>query len=59
MAIHSSILCLENPMDRGACGSVVHRVTDSDTPVVAEYACITVSYVNKIFKRKDLPIIIP
>ena len=46
-------------MDRGACGSVVHRVTDSDTPVVAEYACITLSYVNKIFKRKDLPIIIP
>ena len=23
--------CLENPMDRGACGAIVHGVTKSDT----------------------------
>ena len=32
MATHSSILsCLENPMDRGAWRSLVHRVSKSQT----------------------------
>ena len=31
MASHSSILALENPMDRGAWGSTVHGVTKSGT----------------------------
>ena len=31
MVIHSSILCLENPMDRGAWQATVHRVTQSWT----------------------------
>ena len=31
MATHSSILCLENPMDRGAWWATVHRVAKSDT----------------------------
>ena len=26
--------CLENPMDRGACQAIVHRVTESDTTEV-------------------------
>ena len=30
MAIHSSILGLENPMDRGACWATVHGVTELD-----------------------------
>ena len=29
MATHSSILCLENPMDRGAWWAIVHRVAKS------------------------------
>ena len=29
MAPHSSILCLKNPMDRGACRAAVHEVTKS------------------------------
>ena len=31
MAIHSSILALENPMDRGAWRAIVHGVTKSRT----------------------------
>ena len=31
MATHSSILALENPMDRGAWRATVHRVTKSRT----------------------------
>ena len=31
MATHSSILALENPMDRGAWHATVHGVTESDT----------------------------
>ena len=31
MATHSSILCLENPMERGAWQATVHRVTKSQT----------------------------
>ena len=31
MATHSSLLCLENPMDRGAWGAVVPRVAKSWT----------------------------
>ena len=31
MATHPSILCLENPMDRGAWRAMVHRVTKSQT----------------------------
>ena len=31
MATHSSILALENPMDRGACQGTVHRITESQT----------------------------
>ena len=31
MAIHSSICCMENPMDRRALWSMVHRVTKSRT----------------------------
>ena len=35
MAIHSSIVvCLENPMDRGAWWATVHRVTKSWTRLV-------------------------
>ena len=30
-ATHSSILCLENPMDRGAWWATVHGVTKSQT----------------------------
>ena len=30
MATHSSILALENPMDRGAWQATVHRVAESD-----------------------------
>ena len=30
-ATHSSISCLENPMDRGAWPATVHRVTKSQT----------------------------
>ena len=30
-ATHCSILCLENPMDRGAWWATVHGVTESDT----------------------------
>ena len=33
MAIHSSILCLENPMDRGAWRATVHGVAKSWTGV--------------------------
>ena len=29
MATHSSIPCLENPMDKGAWGATVHRVAKS------------------------------
>ena len=31
MATHSSILCLENPMDGGAWWATVHGVAESDT----------------------------
>ena len=31
MATHSSILALENPMDRGAWQATVHRFAQSDT----------------------------
>ena len=31
MTTHSSLLCLENPMDRGAWWTTVHRVTKSQT----------------------------
>ena len=31
LATHSSILCLENPMDRGAWQATVHGVTKSQT----------------------------
>ena len=31
VATHSSVSCLENPMDRGAWRAVVHRVVESDT----------------------------
>ena len=31
VATHSSVSCLENPMDRGAWRAVVHRVAESDT----------------------------
>ena len=31
MATHSSILALENPMDRGARWAITHRVTKSRT----------------------------
>ena len=31
MATHSSISCLENPMDRGAWKATVHGVTKSQT----------------------------
>ena len=31
MATHSSLSCLENPMDRGACWATVHGVAESDT----------------------------
>ena len=31
MATHSSIPCLENPMDRGAWWAMVHRVSKSPT----------------------------
>ena len=31
MATHSSISCLENPMDRGAWQAIVHGVTKSQT----------------------------
>ena len=31
MATHSSILALENPMDRGALRAIVHEVTKSQT----------------------------
>ena len=31
MATHSSIYCLENPMDRGAWQATVHGVTKSKT----------------------------
>ena len=33
MVTHSSI-CLENPMDSGACRAMVHRVTELDTTEV-------------------------
>ena len=38
MATHFNILCLQNPMDRGAWRAAVHRVTESDTTEVTEYA---------------------
>ena len=31
MATHSSIFCLENPMDRGAWQATVHGVAELDT----------------------------
>ena len=31
MAIHSSILAMENPMDRGRWWATVHSVAESDT----------------------------
>ena len=34
MATHSSILARRIPMDRGAWGATVHRVTESDTTKV-------------------------
>ena len=37
MVTHSSI-CLENPMDSGACRAMVHRVTELDTTEVTYYA---------------------
>ena len=33
MATHSSISCLENPMDRGAWWAIVYGVTELDTTV--------------------------
>ena len=35
MATHSSILCLENPMDRGALWATVHRVAKTWTRLEA------------------------
>ena len=32
MATHSSILVIENPLDRGAYWATLHGVTESDTP---------------------------
>ena len=31
MATHSSVLCLGNPMDRGACGATVYGISKSHT----------------------------
>ena len=33
MAIHSSTVAMENPMDRGAWQAMVHSVAESDTEV--------------------------
>ena len=42
MATHSSILVLENPVDRGAWWAAVHGVTQSQTQLrqLGMYACI-------------------
>ena len=36
MATPSSISCLGNPMDRGACWAAVHRVTKSRTRLITQ-----------------------
>ena len=40
MAIHSSILCLENPMDRGAWRATVHWVAELDITEGTWHECI-------------------
>ena len=40
MANHSSILCLENPMDRGAWRAIVHWVAELDITEGTWHECI-------------------
>ena len=47
MATHSSILALENPMDRGAWRATVHRVTKSRTRL-SDFTFFTFTYLLEI-----------
>ena len=47
MATHSSILALENPMDRGAWRATVHRVTKSWTRL-SDFTFFTFTYLLEI-----------
>ena len=43
MATHSSVLALENPMDRGAWQATVHSITESDTTEATEHTHIYIT----------------
>ena len=43
MVIHSSILALENPMDRGAWQATVHSITESDMTEATEHTHIYIT----------------
>ena len=49
MAIHSSVSCLENPMDRGAWPATVHGVTKSQTR-------LRVWHTGSLFTREASPL---
>ena len=71
MATHSSILCLENPMDRGSWWATVHRVglqsTESDTTEATQHArtgasghhCIPEEELEGVQLRAHLPHVPP
>ena len=49
--------CLENPMDRGACQAIVHRVTHSQTQLkqLRMHTCIcTLLHINTYLQRTNL-----
>ena len=65
MVTHSSILALENPMDRGAWGATVHGVTkeldttrqlNNNNGALTHHACDTsLSYTNKLNQSSQPP----